>query len=71
MKGTVAAPEPFASRLIFYEKDELKQLISEKGFSNVEVVQPDLIPYAKRIGIPEADLFLFNSKFSLMVQAEK
>lgn len=71
MKGTVAAPEPFASRLRFYEKDELKKLVSEKGYSKVEVEQPDLLPYAKRIGIPESDLFLFDKKYSLLVEAEK
>ena len=71
MKGTIAAPEPVASRMRFYDKTELTELISEKGFSKVEVEQADLLPYAKRVGIPETDLFLFDRKYSLLVKAEK
>lgn len=32
MRGTPAAPEPMASRLRFYEDDELQQLAEEAGF---------------------------------------
>ena len=71
MKGTIAAPEPHASRLKFYEKSELLDLALKTGFSEADVIQPDLTPYAIKVGIPEDSLFLFDSKFSLFLIAKK
>ena len=71
MKGTVAAPEPHASRLKFYEKSELIDVALKAGFSEANVIQPDLTAYAVKVGIPEESLFLFESKFSLLLIAKK
>ena len=71
MKGTPAAPEPYASRLRFYENEELQDMASKIGFSKVEVVQPDLRDYAKKVGIPDEHLSIFESKYSLVLLATK
>lgn len=59
MRGTVAAPEPMASRLRFYEDDELRQLALEAGFDWATVVRRDLEPHARGVGIPEEHIALF------------
>ena len=58
-RGTPAAPEPIASRLNFYEEDELAGLVREAGFENAQVVLRDLEPLAREVGIPEEHLPLF------------
>jgi SAM-dependent methyltransferase len=58
-RDTPAAPEPMASRLRFYEADELEALTREAGFETVEVVLRDLEPYARAAGIPEEHLPMF------------
>ena len=62
LKGTPAAPEPIASRLKFYEDDELKQLALRSGFTRVRVERPSFIEYAKRSGVPEEALALFSGR---------
>jgi ubiquinone/menaquinone biosynthesis C-methylase UbiE len=59
LRGTPAAPEPMASRLHFYEDDELERLAHEAGFKEVRVVRRDLEPFAREVGIPEEFLWLF------------
>ena len=71
MKGSDAAPEPFASRLRFYEKNELVSLAKNAGFSDIQVLQPDLLNYAKKAGVPNEYLQMFESKFSLYLEAKK
>ena len=71
MKGTPAAPEPFASRLKFYDKKELEDLAKDIGFQEVQVMQPDLTGYAKKVGIPDKQLGLFDKKYSLVLFAQK
>ena len=59
MRGTLAAPEPMASRLHFYEDDELQRLAEQAGVANAKVVRRDLLSAAQQVGIPEEHLALF------------
>lgn len=59
-RGTPAAPEPMASRLHFYEDDELEDLARAAGFVQARVVRRDLEPYAREAGVPEEHLPLFT-----------
>ena len=59
MRGTPAAPEPFASRLRFYDDDELEQLGRAAGFMAVAAVRRDLEPFAREVGVPEEHVPLF------------
>lgn len=60
MRGTPAAPEPIASRLHFYEDDELGALARKAGFKDVRVVRRDMEAFAREVGIPEEALPLFT-----------
>ena len=60
LKGTPAAPEPMASRLRFYENDELVSLAREAGFSEARVKHPDLGRFAREEGVPNEALPLFE-----------
>jgi len=60
LKGTPAAPEPAASRLHFYEDEELESLARQAGFALAKVDHPMLFEYAKRAGVPESDIGLFK-----------
>jgi SAM-dependent methyltransferase len=53
MRGTMAAPEPMASRLRFYEDVELVRLAKTVGFEDVRVERPSLEPFAREAGLPE------------------
>ena len=59
LRGTPAAPEPIASRLHFYDDDQLRQLALDAGFSDVKVVRRDLLAFAREVGVPEEHLSLF------------
>ncbi|MCI4365038.1 MAG: methyltransferase domain-containing protein [Thermoplasmata archaeon] len=58
--GTPACPEPMASRIHFFEDDELAGLAREAGFVAVEVRHPELFRYAQESGVPEEALDLFR-----------
>lgn len=58
-RGTMAAPEPMASRLRFYDGDELERLGREAGFEAVRAVRRSLEPFAREAGVPEEHLPLF------------
>ncbi len=60
LRGTPGAPEPMASRLRFYEDDELAALGRAAGFDRVEAVRRDLEPFAREAGVPEEHLPLFS-----------
>lgn len=60
LRGTPAAPEPMASRLRFYEADELEELGRAAGFSRVRVVRRAMESFAREVGIPEEHLPLFT-----------
>jgi SAM-dependent methyltransferase len=62
MRGTPAAPEPIASRLHFYDTEQLEELGRRAGFADVRVVRRDLEPFAREAGIPEEHVPLFSGK---------
>jgi SAM-dependent methyltransferase len=62
MRGTPAAPEPMASRLHFYEDDELKGLAQKAGFAQAHLEYPDYEPLAREAGVPEEHLGLFKGR---------
>ncbi len=71
LKGTPAAPEPMASRLRFYEDDELAALAREAGFEDVRIEHRDLEPFAREVGVPEEHLPLFASPGTRFLLARK
>ena len=64
MRGTPAAPEPMASRIRFYDDDELEDLARDAGFNDVRVSHPSLFEFAKKAGVPKSDLRLFRGTSS-------
>jgi SAM-dependent methyltransferase len=58
--GTPAAPEPMASRLHFYEDQELLDMARQAGFAEVHLEFPDYEPLAREAGVPEEALELFR-----------
>lgn len=67
MRGTPAAPEPMASRLRFYEDEELGSLARKAGFTSVSVVHRDLEAFAREAGVPEELLSLFAGGTSFLL----
>jgi SAM-dependent methyltransferase len=61
LRGTPAAPEPIASRIHFYEDQELLHLARKAGFRDVHVEHPDLDPYARELGLPK-EFFEISAK---------
>lgn len=59
LRGTLGAPEPMASRLRFYEDDELQELAYKAGFEEVAVARRDLEPFAREVGVPAEHVALF------------
>jgi ubiquinone/menaquinone biosynthesis C-methylase UbiE len=62
LRGTPAAPEPMASRLHFYEDQELEELARKAGFAEAIVERPDFEQSAREVGIPEEFLELFKGR---------
>ena len=62
LRGTPAAPEPIASRLYFYEDQELEELARKGGFAEAVVERPDFEQAAREVGIPEEFLGLFKGR---------
>jgi ubiquinone/menaquinone biosynthesis C-methylase UbiE len=60
LRGTPAAPEPMASRLSFYEDQELEELARKAGFDEAVLDRPDFEPFALQAGIPEEHIGLFK-----------
>ena len=60
LRGTPAAPEPFASRGRFYELQELSNLVRAAGFSDVTVEEPNLAPYARAAGLSDEVVKVFD-----------
>jgi ubiquinone/menaquinone biosynthesis C-methylase UbiE len=71
LRGTPAAPEPMASRLRFYDTDELERLAREAGLTDARVVLRDLEPFAREAGIPEEHLALFAGPGARFLLARK
>jgi SAM-dependent methyltransferase len=70
-KGTIAAPEPMASRIHFYEDSELEHMAIEAGFSEAHVKRPDLSKYAKVSEIPKTDQPSFLVNIGQLLLAKK
>jgi SAM-dependent methyltransferase len=62
LRGTPGAPEPMASRLRFYDDDDLERLARAAGFADVRVIRRDLEVQAREAGVPEEHLPLFAAK---------
>ncbi len=71
LRGTPAAPEPMASRLRFYESDELEAFARAAGFEEVEVSRRTLDHYAREAGIPEEHIALFGDAGSRFLFARR
>jgi SAM-dependent methyltransferase len=70
-RGTMAAPEPMASRLRFYDGEELKALGREAGFEAVQVERRSLERFAREAGVPEEALPLFAGEGPRFLFARK
>jgi SAM-dependent methyltransferase len=70
-RGTIAAPEPMASRLRFYSDEELDQLGRDAGFDEVRVERHELEPHARAAGVPEEDLPFFAGPGTPFLVARK
>jgi len=53
LKGTMAAPEPMASRLHFYTDKQLTHMAERADFAKIRVERPDLEPFARQAKLPE------------------
>ena len=71
LRGTPAAPEPMASRLFFYEDQELEELARKAGFAEAVVERPDFEQPAREVGIPEEFLELFKGRMGQLLLARK
>ena len=60
-----------ASRLHFYEDEELEQLARRAGFVDVLVERPDLEAFARQVGVPAEHLQLFSGKSGQLLLARK
>ena len=60
--GTPAAPEPIASRLHFYEDEDLLALAHSAGFRSARIDHPDFESLARTAGIPEEHIPLFRNR---------
>jgi SAM-dependent methyltransferase len=60
LRGTPACPEPGASRLHFYENEELVDLAQKAGFTDVRVERPSLERFARESGVPSEAMPLFS-----------
>jgi SAM-dependent methyltransferase len=70
IKGTPACPEPMASRACFYDDDALLRLGRSGGFESATVLRRDLEPYARKVGIPEAHLYLYAGNHARFLLAK-
>lgn len=70
-RGTPAAPEPFASRSRFYEPNEIAELARNAGFSEVQVEEPNLAPFAKAAHLPEDIAAVFEGTGGALLMIAK
>ena len=70
-KGTMAAPEPMASRIHFYEDEALERMALEAGFNEAHVQRPDLSRFAKRATIPRRDQGSFSTHIGQLLVSKK
>ena len=67
LRGTPAAPEPIASRLRFYEDEDLEKMGRAAGFNQAAVIRRDLTSHARAVGVPEEHIELFEGLTSFLV----
>jgi hypothetical protein len=67
----MAAPEPFASRLRFYDGEELERCGRDAGFETVTVERRSLEQFAREAGVPEEHLSLFEGEGPRFLLARK
>jgi SAM-dependent methyltransferase len=61
LRGTPAAPEPVASRIHWYEDEELVALAKSAGFVEVHIDRPKFGGYARAAGLPPEVVAFFES----------
>lgn len=66
-KGTLASPEPMASRLRFYEDEELVRLAQDAALTDVRVERRSLEEAAEEVGIPDEYLPRFAGETPFLV----
>jgi ubiquinone/menaquinone biosynthesis C-methylase UbiE len=66
-RGTPAAPEPMASRLRFYEDEDLVRLAHDAALTDVRVERRDLEEHAREAGVQEEYLSLFEAEAPFLV----
>jgi ubiquinone/menaquinone biosynthesis C-methylase UbiE len=71
LRGTPAAPEPMASRLRFYDSDQLGRIARDAGFDQVDVITRNLEAFARESGVPEEHLPLFSGPGARFLIARK
>lgn len=71
LRGTPGAPEPMASRLRFYDDDELVDLARAAGFTSARAVRRDLEQFARDAGVPEEHVPLFAGPGTRFLLARK
>jgi SAM-dependent methyltransferase len=70
LRGTPAAPEPYASRIHFYDREEFARLARLAGFVEVRVEEPDLEPFACAAHLaPEVVEFFRGTEGALLLLA--
>jgi ubiquinone/menaquinone biosynthesis C-methylase UbiE len=60
LRGTPACPEPIASRMHFYDDQQLSAVAESAGFVDVLVEQPSMDRYAQKAGLPEDVVAFFR-----------
>ncbi len=71
LRGTPAAPYPFASRIRFFEDVELVDAARQAGFAEAAVTRPDLSGFAREVGVPEDALPLFAGRGGQLLVARR
>ena len=71
VRGTIVAPEPIASKVRFYEDNELEELVRKAGFRETRVERPNLEPYARAAKLPEDVVPMFSGRSGQLLIARK
>jgi len=66
-RGTPAAPEPMASRLRFYEDEDLVRLAQDVAFTDVRIERRSLYEPAQEAGVPDEYLGYFEANAPFLV----
>jgi ubiquinone/menaquinone biosynthesis C-methylase UbiE len=66
-RGTAAAPEPMASRLRFYEDEDLVRFAHDAALTDARVVRRTLEDAAREAGVPDEYVELFEDEAPFLV----